>query len=121
MSQSNGDAAAIMIAAGTIGYSIFSRDGLYAAYDLGLAVAVAIVLAAYIWPSWRTFPQSVAVATILGGCGIPIVGYLIVHFAHPSKDWADSWWDNAISAICWISFGLLALVLDRHQNKTRNP
>ena len=116
-----------MIGAGALGYSVFSRDGLYEAYDLGVAAAIAIVLIAYIWPSWRTFLQSVAVATLLGGCSIPVVGYLIVllfnptaHGFNPSDHpWNGSPADNAVGATSSIVVGLIALFIDRHQNKAR--
>jgi hypothetical protein len=120
LSQNHGDAAAIMIGAGALGYSVFSRDGLYEAYDLGVAAAIVVVLIAYIWPSWRTFLQSLALAILLGGCSIPIVGYSVVLiFNPPAHGWNGTPGDNAVGAGSCIIFALLALILDRHQNKAR--
>jgi hypothetical protein len=134
LAESNhGDAAAIMIGAGAVGYAVFSRDGMYEAYDSGIAAGIAIVLIAYIWPSVRTRLQSAAIAILLGGCAVPIVGYLVILGYNPlahgycnglpnhacADPWNDSPADNIIGTVSWIVFGLVAYFLDRSQNQTR--
>jgi len=125
-----GDAAAIMIGAGAVGYAVFSRDGTYASYDPGIAAAIVIVLIAYIWPSRRTRLQSAAVARFWG-CAVPIIGYLVILGYNPlshgycnglpnsecKNPCNDSSADNAIGTATWIIFGLLAWFLDRRNQK----
>lgn len=121
--NNHGEAAAIMIGAAAVGYALFQRDGLYQEYDAGVALAIAFVLIAYIWDSPRTIMQSVAVASLLGGCAIPVVGYIAILLFHPDPDpktgFAGSVGDNAVGTATLIIFGMVAWALDRRQNKNR--
>jgi hypothetical protein len=116
MSQERGDAAAIMIGAVVLGFSIFSKEGAYDEAEFGEAVAVLLILIAYIWPSRRTVLQSVAMACVVGGCAVPIVGYLIGVLAHSPPD-QGTFWDNTIDTVSWILFGLIALCFDRFKSQ----
>jgi hypothetical protein len=116
MSQERGDAAAIMIGAVVLGFSIFSKDGAYEEAEFGEAIAVLLILIAYLWPSRRTVLQSVAMACVIGGCTVPIVGYLTNVLAHSPPD-PGTFWDNMIATVSWILFGLIALFFDRFKSQ----
>src|SRR4051794_20375782 len=88
-----------MIGVGTIGYSVFSRDGMYEAYDPAIVGTVALALFAYVWPNVRTLPQRVAIAAVLGGCSVPIVGLLVIAVYHPlTHDYCNGFANSACLA-----------------------
>jgi hypothetical protein len=65
--------------------SIFAIQGPY--NDLGAIVALTLIfmIIGYVWKHPRTVWQSLAVASILGGVAIPIVGFILEMWFIPDR------------------------------------
>lgn len=113
---------AILVGVAAAGMTIFNKDGSYTVSDFGVTIAVALALIAFMGPLARSWPQSGAFAAVLGGCTVPVVGYLIIIGApligkHAPAPGGDV--DNIIGTTSWVVAGIAIFFLDLYRNREK--
>jgi len=129
-----GDVAALAAAVITIVISLFG-PGPYDVAGALVGLTLAFLIAGYVWSNRRTLAQSLAVASIIGGIAIPIVGFalevafsknrsLIFVCGNPVACGGNGG-DAGPSAVeefyvigAWSVVGLIAFLIDRRQQES---